>query len=276
MQKNISVFAFLLALGALLLFPTASFALEGTHADDVKVKFYARQGDKWFKACTKRADEKGVLKLKNVLPGWYEVKLDDDDDAVVGQKFAAKCRMVDREGRRLKEDTKVDLYYKNASGDKTFVAELETDEDGWLELSGAYAVSTNVKYYFDIDEDDGAHLKSKDGRARVKVKAKIKGSDWFQARYERTDESNILEIKNVLPGKYKFSYKKDDRTADQPFNLKIRMSDEDGAEIKKATKVKLYVYQNKLKILVGELKTDKDGWLLLPNTMTKMKYKLSI
>ncbi len=274
MHKNKIVFPLAFMLAALLLIPkTSSASLQGIHADDIKVEFHAKQGNKWFNAITKRADKNGVLVLKNVLPGWYELKLEDDDAAVAGQKFAAKIRMADNEGRKLEEKTPLSLYFKNISGDKTLIGTVETDEDGWIESSAIYP---NVRYYFDIDKDDDAHLKSKDRRARVKVKAKIDGSDWFQARYDRTDETNELRLKNVLPGKYKFSYKKKDRTADQPFNLKIKLLDDDSAKIKEKTKVKVYVYKNKLKILAGEFKTDKDGWLSLPNTMTKMKYKLSL
>lgn len=273
MQRNKIAFPLMFVLAALLLFPSASFAFGGVHADDIKIKFFAKQGGKWIKAATKRADDKGVLEFENVLPGWYELELKDDDDAEAGQTFAVRARMVDEGGRKLKEKTDVDLYYKNSSGDKTFIATVETDKKGWLEVSGVYP---GLKYYFNISERDNAHLKNKDGRARIKVKAKIDGSDWFRARYARTDESNTLEVENVLEGKYKFSYNKKDRTADQPFTLKVRMVDEDGSKIKKETKVKLYVYQNKLKVMLGEFKTDKKGWLTFPGTMTKMKYKLSL
>lgn len=273
MQSSKVTSSLMFMLGAFLLFPSASFALEGTSADNVKIKFYAKQGGEWIKASTKRADDKGVLEFKNVLPGWYELKVKDEDDKELGQAFAVKARMVDAEGQKLDEKTKVSLSYKNASNKKTFLGFLETDEDGWIELSQVYP---ETKYHFDIDEDDNAHLKSKEGRARIKVKAKIGQSDWFRAIYKRTDSTNLLSIKDVLPGKYKFSYNKKDRAADQPFNLKIQMLNEDGKNIKKETKVTLYVYQNKIKMLAAELKTDEKGWLYLPNTMTKMKYKLSL
>ncbi len=260
-------------LGAFLLFPPSSFALEGSNADDIKIKFYAKQGGEWIKASTKRTDDKGVLEFKNVLPGWYELKLENEDDKENGQTFAVRARMVDNEGQRIKEKTDVSLYYENSFNKKIKIAVLETDNNGWLELPGVYP---EIKYFFDIDEDDNAHLKNKDGRARVKVKAKIEGSSWFQARYIRTDDSNLVELENVLPGKYKFSYNKKDRTSDRPFDLKIRMLNENGEKIKEKTKVKLYAYQNKNKVLVAELETDSRGWLFLPGTMTKMKYKLSI
>lgn len=273
MQSSRITSPLLFILGAFLLFPSASFALEGTSADDVKIKFYAKQGGEWIKASTKRADKKGVLEFKNVLPGWYELKVSDEKDEKAGQAFAVKARMVDGEGQKLNEKTKVSLSYKNALDKKTFLGFLETDKDGWIEL---FPVYPKVKYHFDIDEDDNAHLKNKEGRARVKVKAKIDGSDWFRARYKRTDSTNLLSLKDVLPGKYKFSYNKKDRTADQPFNLKIQMLDEDGKKIKEETKVKVYVYQNKIRTLAAELKTDEKGWLYLPNTITKMKYRLSL
>jgi predicted thioesterase len=273
MQNSKFASPLLFILGAFLLFPSASFALEGTSADNIKIKFYAKQGGEWIKASTKRADDKGVLEFKNVLPGWYELEVNDEEDKELGQAFTVKARMVDVEGQKLDEKTKVSLSYENSAGEKTLIGLLETDEDGWLEL---FPVYPEVKYYFGIDEDDNAHLKSKEGQARVKVKANINGSDWFQARYDRTDNQNTLRLKDVLPGKYKFSYNKKDRAADQPFNLEIQMLDEDGKKIKEETKVKLYVYQNKLKTLVAELTTDEKGWLSLPGTMTKMKYKLSL
>lgn len=274
MQKNKLVFPLAFLLAAILLLPKPSLAsLQGTHADNVKIEFHAKQGGEWFNAITKRADDDGVLEFKNVLPGWYELKLEDDDDEKSGQKFAARVRMNDNGGRKIKEKTTVSLYYKNSSGDKVLLGTIETDEDGWIESSAIYP---NIKYYFEIDEDDDSHLKGKDGRARVKVKAKIDGSDWFRARYTRTDDSNTVRLKNVLPGKYKFSYKSKDRAATEPFNLRIKMLDDDAAKIKDKEKVKVYVYKNKLKVLVAELETDEDGWLDLPNTMTKTKYKLSL
>lgn len=260
-----------LVVGLFVCLPMLSYALSGTNADDVEVKIYAKLGGDWFKVSTKHADNKGVVEIKNVIPGWYKIVIDDDDEES-GQDLAVRIRMRDRDGKRIKEKTEVEAYM-DIDDVKTAIGVYETDKRGWLKVSG---LTSESKYYLDIDEKDGSSVSEKDGRYRIKVKAKIDESDWFRALYKRTDENKLLEIKNVLPGKYKFSYKKSDASETDPFTLKIRMIDEDGKKIKEETDINLYAYVNKVKTLIGTLTTDAKGWLTIPGTMTKMKYKLSI
>lgn len=249
----------------------ASAGVSGTNAGDVKVKIHVKQGGEWFKAKTMHTDSNGVLELKNAIPGWYKMVI-DDDDVEPSQTLAAKIRMLDREGKRVKEKVDVDAYV-DIGGTKTFVTTYETDKSGWVELSG---ITSGTKYYFDIKEKDGVSLSKKDGRPRIKVKAKIDGSDWFRAAYKRTDQAKVLELENVLSGKYKFSYKNGDASLADPFTLKIRVRDEDGKKIRKPTDVDLFAYINKVRVPVGTLKTDSKGWLIIPGVMTKMKYKIEV
>ena len=254
---------------AFLVVPFATKALSGTNANNVKVKVYAKQGGDWFRALTRRTDNDGVLKIKNVLPGWYRMEI-DDDDVTSGQDLAVQLRMTDVKGRRLKEETDVDVYYDNA-GTETFYSTFETDDDGWLKISG---LIPDLEYKMDISKNDMSSVSKKDGMARIKVKAKIDKSDWFPSAYQRTDENMVLELENVLPGKYKFKYK--DRSEAEPFTLRLRVRDEDGKRIKEEVDVDLYAYINKQRVPIGTMKTDARGWVTIPGTMTNMKYKIKV
>ena len=271
MNKNVLKMT-VLVIGGFLVFPLATQALSGVHADDVKVKLYTEQGGDWFRAMTIRADSHGVVEAKNVLPGWYKIKV-NDDDATSGQTFAVRVRMLDLDGRRLKEDTNVDLYYDN-NGTKTLVGTVETDDDGWLETSG---LSADVEYKFEMSDHDDSHVSSDDGEVRVKVKAKIDESDWFASYYDVT-ENNILEVQNVLPGKYKFKYKSQDRDASVPFTLEARLLTEKGEKIKELTKVHIWAYMGpeKVKTFAGEVWTDSKGVVTIPGVYPGMKYKIEV
>ena len=265
-KKHISTF---LLVGLFVALPFYAFALSGTNANGVKVKIYAELGDDWFRASTKHTDSHGVLELKDAVPGWYRMEV-DDDDVEAGQTLAARIRMRDKDGARIKDKTDVEAYM-DIGGTKTLVATYETDKSGWIEMSG---VTSGSEYYLDVDEDFS--VSKKDGKPRIKVKAKVDDSNWFRALYKRTDENKVLEIEHVLPAKYKFKYKSGDASEADPFTLKIRMRDEKGRKIREETDFKLYAYVEKQKVPIGTVTTDSKGWLILPGTMTGMKYKISI
>lgn len=269
---NKKILAACLTAGFLLvLSPLIASAVSGTEADGVRVKVYSKQGGGWFRVLTRHADNHGVLELKNVVPGWYKMVI-DSRDVESGQTLAAKIKMLDRNGKRIKEKTNVDVYV-DLNGVKTLAAVYESDNKGWIEMAG---LTSETKYYMDISEADGSSLSDKEGRPRVKVKTKIDDSNWFVSLYKRTDENKVLTIKNVLPGKYKFSYKSGDRSVAEPFTLRIRMLNEKGKKLKEATDVELYAYVSRVRTLIGVLKTDSSGWLTIPGVMTEMKYKIDL
>ncbi|MEA1926324.1 MAG: hypothetical protein U9M90_03745 [Patescibacteria group bacterium] len=268
-SKKILIACFVASL--LLVSPFVASAVSGTKAGGVKVKTYAKLGGDWFRVSTKHADSHGVLELKNVIPGWYKMVI-DSRDVKSGQTLVTQIRMRDRDGKRIKRKTDVDVYVK-VNDKKVLAATYESDKSGWIEMAG---VTSETKYYLDVSEANNSSLSEKENCPRIKVKAKIDKSDWFRALYKRTDENKVLTIKNVLPGKYKFSYKRGDRSIDEPFTLHIRMIDEKGKKIREATDVNLYAYVNKVRVPVGVLKTDSKGWVTIPGVMTKMKYKIEL
>ncbi len=263
-----------LVIGGFLVMPLATQAFSGTDTSNARVKIYAEQGNDWFRALTARADYTGVLELKNMLPGWYEAKVDTEDQKS-GQTVALKARMLDLDGRRLKEKTNVDLFYETAAGVKTAISTVETDKDGWLKVAG---LNPDVKYKFEFSDNDDSSVSKKDNKTRIKCKAQIDDSDWFSAYYGRTDENQVLEVINVLPGKYKFKYKEGDRDIALPFTLSARMLDEKGERLKEATKVHLWAYlgPEKTKTFAGEVVTNARGEITIPGLMHGVKYKVKV
>jgi len=262
-------------LAALLFFlalaiPVKTLALSGVKIKNTKIKVDAKMDGHWFRALKKRTDNKGVLTLRGVLPGWYRMRVGHQDEKD-GQSLALKARMVDPDGRPINHKTDVKLYVKN-DGEKVMIGTVTSDEEGWISLSG---LSLDTEYKLVIDEDDTSHLSHKN-RPRIKVRAKIGKSDWFRSAYRRTHADNVLKIKNILPGKYKFSYKNGDAPVGLPFTLRIRMLDSHGNRIKEATHLRLYAYQNGQRVVVGDVITDNHGWVTIPGVMTKMTYKISI
>ncbi len=257
--------------GFLLVSPLIVSAASGVKTGGVKVKTYTKQGGDWFRVSTKHADSHGVLELKNAIPGWYKMVI-DSKDVKSGQTLVTQIRMRDRDGKRIKSKTDVDVYVK-VNDKKVLAATYESDKSGWIEMAG---VTSETKYYLDVSEANNSSLSEKENCPRMKIKAKIDKSDWFRALYKRANENKVLTIKNVLPGKYKFSYKNGDGSIADPFTLNIRMIDEKGKKIKEATDVNLYAYVNKVRVPIGVLKTDNKGWLTIPGVMTKMKYKIEI
>ncbi|PID52756.1 MAG: hypothetical protein CR972_00140 [Candidatus Moraniibacteriota bacterium] len=268
----------LFLIGACLVFfvPTVALGVSGTNIDETYVKIKTKQGGEWFTTRKVKTDDDGVLRLKDVLPGKYKFTVDNDDEKS-GQSLGLELRMQDEKGRRIKDKIDVKLYaYINNT--KTFIKTVKTDKKGWLDIEG---VSLNMIY--ELNVKDNGSVKSKDGLARIKTKAKIKGSDWFQSSYDRLEADNsgktngVLEMKNVIPGKYKFKLKSGDPyDSTKPFIVHAQMRKDTGKRIKKSTKVKIYAYIFGTKTIAGEVMTDDEGWILLPEVRTNMKYRLKV
>ncbi len=126
-------------------------------------------------------------------------------------------------------------------------------------------------------------LKKSGALARIKTKAKISGSAWFDSSYDRltadvTRKTNgVLEVKNVLPGKYKFKVKSSDvYDTTKPFALNAQLLTDKGKKIKKPTTVIIYAYPNKVKTQVAEMTTDAHGWVTIPAVQPGATYRLKI
>ena len=253
----------LVALG--ISFPKSSLALSGNRISNTPIKVYTRQGNDWFLAIRKRTDDKGVLKVKDVLPGKYKMEV-SNDDTKTGQTLAINLKMLDAQGRKIRKKMDVNLYqYVNST--KYSIGTVRTDEDGWIKVSG---LSLGTEYLLDLNS--GSFVHKKYGELRIKTKAKIDQSDWFQSSYKRT-RKNTLEVINVLPGKYKF------RAVNKPlgktFTLHVRLLYKNGKKARNA-QVKLYAYKGATKILLGKLKTNTDGWTKIPGVTTGTVYRIKV
>jgi len=273
MKKNFYQLAFLL-LGSLLMLPSASQAFSGTNVKSLKLKLYTEQGGEWFRSLSKRTDYTGVLEVKDVLPGWYKYKFYDRDRSGT-QAIAIEARMLDLDGREIDEDTNVDLYYKNTSGEKTFISTVKTDDEGWLKVEG---LAEKTEYKFELSDRDDSNVSRKDGMMRVKVDAKIDDSDWFDAYYGRTDENGVLETPDTLPGRYRFKYKEQDGDITRPFTLKTQLLNDKGDDLKEPTKVHLWAYLGPEEVLTfaGEVWTNHKGEIMVPGLMHGVKYKVEV
>ena len=267
-----------LFLGASLMFfvPTVALGVSGTNIDEDYIEIKTKQGGEWFTARQVKTDDDGVLRLKNVLPGKYQFEIDEDDKEA-GQSLGLELRMQDEDGKRIKDDTDVDVYVY-VGDTKVFINTVETDDKGWLELEGAL-----LDTVYELNVKDDGSIKSKNGLARIKTKAKIEDSDWFQSSYDRleTDPSGqtngILEMKNVIPGKYKFKLKSDDPyDPAKPFIVNAQMRKENGKRIKEPTPVKVYAYIFGVKQEIAEMTTDDEGWITLPGAQVGVKYRLKV
>jgi len=248
-----------------LAIPKHSIALSGSRISNTPIRVYTKQGNDWFLAIAERTDGNGVLKVKDVLPGKYKMEVSRSDKRT-NQSLAVNLKMLDKQGRKIRKKMDVDLYiYINDN--KVFIGTVQTDEDGWLKLSG---LSLGSKYLLDIGS--GSYIHKKYGELRIKTKTKIDNSDWFQSSYERT-KNNVLEEINVLPGKYKF--RAVNKPAGQSFILHIRLLNKKGKKARNS-KVKIYAYINNTKKIIGEVQTDNDGWVSLPGVLTGMTYKIRV
>ncbi len=268
-QKTLSI-----ALSLVMLFTAsgtvAMASVSGTNAAKVDVTVKTKQGGTWITARKDTTDKKGLLSFKNVLPGKYKFIIDKDDVAV-GQTLAVKLRLLDHYGRAIKNKratVNISVYI----GDMELpVATYHTHKNGWLNLTG---ITSGTTYKIDVADD--MHIGKKTNRPRVKVKAKIDGSNWFPVAYKRINANGWLTVKDVLPGFYKFKYKRTDvGNVNQPFNLVMRVRNADGDHVKYA-KVKIYAYPFGVKTYIGTFKTDRKGYIRLPGVMPNMKYKIKV
>lgn len=250
---------------AYLATPKTSLAVHGEHISNTPIRVYAKQGGGWFLALTKRTDDRGVLKVKNALPGEYKMEV-SSSDTKDDQTLGVELQMLDAQGRRIHSNMDADLYVY-IGNDKYLVSSLKTSSGGWLKVSG---LSPGTKYYIDIDS--GQHINSKYGEMRIKTDAQIDGSDWFQASYKRT-KSNVLNIGNILPGKYRFkAVSKPDGSI---FALKGKVLDGNGQKAYNS-EVDIYAYLNGSKTLVGKAMADGNASLELPKVMVGMDYRLEV
>lgn len=111
--------------------------------------------------------------------------------------------------------------------------------------------------------------------AEVDIEAKL-GDAWFTALNMRADKNGILEIKDVVPGWYKFIIDEDDIESSQTLAAKIKMLDNKGRRIKEKTAVELSVKVDDTTISLGEVETDDKGWLNLQGLSSDTAYKLEI
>jgi hypothetical protein len=109
----------------------------------------------------------------------------------------------------------------------------------------------------------------------VTVKAK-QGGKWITAREENADDDGVLEMKNVLPGKYRFQIDEDDQTAGQTLGVKARMLDDEGRRIKDNIDVDAYIYIAGVKVAIATYTTDNKGWIELAGITHDTTYELDV
>ncbi len=267
----------IVAVFSMLLSPFTTLASpSGTNTDDIYVTVKAKQGGEWITAFKGKTDEDSALRLKGVLPGKYKFEIDEDDEKA-GQTLGLELKMKDEDGKNIKEKTDVDAYIYIGDS-KVFINRFRTKDNGYLNLEG---ITPGMTYELKVKGD--GKVKKDEGLARMKTKTKIDDSDWFSSTYDLLDPdptgltNGILEVENVLPGKYKFKVKSGDPyDARKPFMLKARLRKDNGKKIKEPTKVSIYAYPNKIKTKVGEVMTDAKGWILLPEVQPHVKYRLKV
>ncbi len=256
--------------------PLATFAVSGTNIDDIYVTVKAKQGGEWFTAYKGKTDDDSSLRLKGIIPGKYVFEI-DDDDVKLGQTLGLELKMKDEDGKNIKEKTDVDAYIY-IGNTKIFINTFKTDKSGYLDLEG---IAPGLEYELKVKGD--GKVSKKDNVARIKTKVKIDDSDWFQSSYDRLDvdtsglTNGILEMKSVLPGKYKFKLKSGDPyDPTKPFIVKARMRKDNGKKIKEPTQVNVYAYPYGVKTKIAEVMTDAKGWITLSEAQPGMKYRLKV
>ncbi len=112
-------------------------------------------------------------------------------------------------------------------------------------------------------------------KVTVTVKAK-QGGEWITARKQKTDKNGVLDLRNVLPGKYTFNVKSDDQVAGQSLGLDLRLLDDDGRKIKEKVDVAMYYYVGDAKLSAGTFRTNKKGELSLAGIVNGITYDLDV
>ena len=110
---------------------------------------------------------------------------------------------------------------------------------------------------------------------RVKVYTE-QGDDWFKVFYTKTDDDGVLELKDVLPGKYKIVVKDSDQESGQTLAGKFKMLDENGVRVDEKTDVDVYMYISGVKTLILQTETDSDGWLDLASLTPEAEYYIKV
>lgn len=271
----------LILLVIVLLAPSFCFAkLNGEKADEVKVNLYYKRSPVWkdyVKALEQKTNSDGVLKARNVLEGWYKIKIDDDDQKS-GQSIAVKLRVLSEKSKYVK-NAKVKLYTK-VGDDKYFIKEVDTDKNGYFETEG---LVSGHEYYIEVNtgKNDIRNFSKKPNQPRIKALAKKigikkKGEKWLQALYARTDENQVLDVGKIQQGFYKFSLKYGDTLPQGFFNVQAQVLSHDAEKIKKPTVLKLYAYPNKVRTFIGEVTTDEDGNIFLPKLVPEITYRVIV
>lgn len=270
-MRKIKTVMILLAI-ALVIAPFAfSRAASGANIGNTKIVVKTKQGGKWFKSLEKKTNKNGLLEVSNVLPGQYKFELKNKKDAKKDQLLALKLQVLDNKGGKFTQKTDVKIFTK-VSGKDVQIAKITTDKKGEFELEN---IPLNVEYKIEVSGK--SKVGKKKNEARIKTSAKIEESNWFKNRYLRTKNSYVYKVDNVLPGKYKFKYKSGDRNSNLPFTLRAKLLNKKGEEIKKVTTVDVYVYTGKKNVKkLTTVKTDKKGWVTIPNVKSEMEYKLDI
>jgi len=119
--------------------------------------------------------------------------------------------------------------------------------------------------------------------AGVKVHLYSKlGGEWFIGKTKKINKDGVLEYKNAVPGWGKVllagsdTKKRSAAYAGETFTFKVRMLDDKGRRIRKATPVDIYAKIGGVKHFVATLKTDKDGWIIVPGAMLGTESLLDI
>ena len=111
--------------------------------------------------------------------------------------------------------------------------------------------------------------------AKIKIYTK-QGGDWFRGLYIKTDDDGVLEVKNVLPGKYKIEVRDKDVEAGQVIAGNFRMLDDDGKKLREKTDVDVYMYINDVKSPIATIESNKEGWIQLLQIIPGAVYEFDV
>ncbi len=261
---------------SVLFVPIFAWGASGHNIANTSIDVYTNQGDQWFLARQVKTGSDSAVKIKDVLPGKYQFRINDKDQKP-DQMLAVDVRLKDASGKPLRDKTDVGVFM-HVNDQRIFGGTFRTDSRGWVALSGIRPGAV-----YELTVKGAGSLKKDRVLARIKTKAQIAGSEWFDSSYDRlttdvTQKTNgVLEVKNVLPGKYKFKVKSSDPyNSTKPFTLNAQLLTDKGKKIKKPTKVIIYAYPNKTKKPVAEVMTNADGWITVPAVQPQTTYRLKV